>query len=97
LEKKFQNLKSKKEKHRGDKLDEKKTVVNLSRRPLSEIECSILRKGLNYAVAPTRAPKLEIIKSIETAAVRLAPEKAEDYCLITIVIYLSIRYHAVFT
>jgi valyl-tRNA synthetase len=32
---------------------------------------------LNYAVA--RAPKFEIIKSIETAAVRLASERAEDY------------------
>jgi hypothetical protein len=38
-----------------------------------------LRKGLNYAVAPTIPPKFEIIKSIETAAVRFAPEKAEDY------------------
>jgi hypothetical protein len=79
LEKKFQNLKSKKEKDRGNKHDEKKTVVNLSKRTLSEIECSILRKGSNYAVAPTRPPKFEIIKSVETAAVRLAPEKAQDY------------------
>jgi hypothetical protein len=34
LEKKFQNLKSKKDTHRKDKFDEKKTVVNLSQTPL---------------------------------------------------------------
>jgi valyl-tRNA synthetase len=39
----------------------------------------VLERGLNYAIAPHKIPKFEIIKSIETAAVRLAPEKAEDY------------------
>jgi hypothetical protein len=38
-----------------------------------------LKRGLNFSVAPSKAPKFEIIKSIETAAVRLAPEKAEAY------------------
>jgi hypothetical protein len=39
----------------------------------------VLERGLNYAIATRKIPKFEIIKSIETAAVRLAPEKAEDY------------------
>jgi hypothetical protein len=78
LNKKLCNLK---EQQRGklESSEQKKTVINLSNRVLSETEKSVLERGLNFSVAPSKVPKFEIIKSIETAAVRLAPGKAEAY------------------
>jgi hypothetical protein len=52
------------------------TVVNVSKRVLATTERAVLEKGLNFCMAPKKVPKFEIIKSTETAKVRLAPEKA---------------------
>jgi hypothetical protein len=51
----------------------------VSKRVLTTTERAVLEKGLNFCIAPKKIPKFEIIKSIETATVRLAPEKPEEY------------------
>jgi hypothetical protein len=77
LEKKFKNLI---EKQKGEvEGKSKQTVVNLSKRELSETEQKVLEHGLNFSIASCKTPKFEIIKLIETAAVKLTPEKAECY------------------
>jgi hypothetical protein len=51
-------------------------------RVLIETEQKVLERGLNFSIAPCKATKFEITqitKSIERAAVKLAPEKAERY------------------
>ena len=46
---------------------DKKWVINLSSRKLTEHEESALQKGLNFAVAPKSIPRTELIASVETA------------------------------
>ena len=43
----------------------KKWVVNMSSAVLTKTEKDVLEKGLNFAPAPHKVPKLEIISSIE--------------------------------
>ncbi|XP_015124857.1 uncharacterized protein LOC107046694 [Diachasma alloeum] len=50
------------------------TVKNLSSFPLTEAQVSILAKGHNFAVAPTKIPTQEIISQTETAIFHLPSE-----------------------
>ena len=43
-------------------------VINKSDRNLTECELSVLQKGLNFAVTPTRVPVVEFITGIESAS-----------------------------
>jgi hypothetical protein len=56
-----------------------KLVVNLSSVALTDAQCNVLSKGLNYAVAPARVPKFDYIKAVESTAVHLGPEKASEF------------------
>ncbi|GJQ68061.1 putative Rab GTPase-activating protein 1-like [Trypoxylus dichotomus] len=59
-------------------LDICKTVINLSTLQLSQEQTKVLAKGLNFAVAPTRIPKEEIITQVECVIPRLLAEEAEE-------------------
>lgn len=60
----------------GDNIPNK-TVINLSNRQLSLTESQLLQKWLNFAVAPTQIPNLDIIVAIETSLCRI-PEAAVE-------------------
>ena len=53
-------------------------VVNLSDRPISDDERSILSKGLNFAVTPTSIPIAEIIAGTEVVAKHLSNSDADE-------------------
>ncbi|XP_047002873.1 uncharacterized protein LOC124620249 [Schistocerca americana] len=52
-------------------------VVNLSSHTLSEATTAILAKGMNFAVAPKRVPKEDIIESVEASVRHLPQAEAE--------------------
>ena len=58
------------------RVDKNKWVINLSSRPLSDTEVSLLKKGLNFAVTPTTIPATEIVAKVETAIRTLDSEQA---------------------
>ncbi|XP_047000473.1 uncharacterized protein LOC124616213 [Schistocerca americana] len=58
-------------------LDRRRTVVNLSSHTLSEATTAILAKGMNFAVAPKRVPKEDIIESVEASVRHLPQAEAE--------------------
>ena len=58
-------------------VDKTKWVINLSSRTLNEVEVSLLKKGLNFAVTPTSVPATEIIAKIESAVRLLDAERAD--------------------
>nr|XP_023023193.1 4-aminobutyrate aminotransferase, mitochondrial-like [Leptinotarsa decemlineata] len=51
----------------------------MSFRPLTEIEESLLRKGLNFAIEPTSVPTLEIITAVEFTSFLIDQTKAEEF------------------
>ena len=59
------------------RVDKNKWVINLSSRPLSDTEVSLLKKGLNFAVTPTTIPATEIVAKVETAIRTLDSEQAD--------------------
>ena len=59
------------------RVDKNKWVINLSSRPLSNAEVSLLEKGLNFAVTPTNIPATEIIAKVESAIRTLDSEQAD--------------------
>ncbi|XP_049964591.1 uncharacterized protein LOC126485030 [Schistocerca serialis cubense] len=58
-------------------LDRRRTVVNLSSHTLSEATTAMLAKGMNFAVAPKRVPKEDIIESVEASVRHLPQAEAE--------------------
>lgn len=52
-------------------IDQTKWVMNLSDRPLSDSECSVLMKGLNFSVTPSKIPVDEIVAATELACNQL--------------------------
>ena len=52
----------------GHYLDQRKIVINMSKRALSNSEESILPLGLNFVPAPTSIPELNIIVETEATA-----------------------------
>ena len=55
-----------------------KWVINLSTKPLTPVQRSVLAKGPNFAVTPRQPPNLEYITAIEAACTKLSQQDAEE-------------------
>ena len=55
-----------------------KWVINLSNKPLTPAQRSVLAKGPNFAVTPRQPPNLEHITAIEAACTKLSQQDAEE-------------------
>ena len=55
-----------------------KWVINLSSKPLTKAQGSVLAKGPNFAVSPKHPPNLEYITAIEAACIKLSQQDAEE-------------------
>ena len=55
-----------------------KWVINLSNKPLTPAERSVLAKGLNFVVTPRQPPNLEYITTIEAVCTKLSQQDAEE-------------------
>ena len=55
-----------------------KWVINLSSKPLTPAQRSVLAKGPNFAVSPWQPPNLEYITAIEAACTKLSQQDAEE-------------------
>ena len=55
-----------------------KWVINLSSKPLTLAQRSVLAKGPNFAVTPKQPPNLEYITAIEAARTKLSQQDAEE-------------------
>ena len=55
-----------------------KWVINLSSKPLTKAQRSVLTKGPNFAVSPKHPPNLEYITAIEAACTKLSQQDAEE-------------------
>ena len=55
----------------------KLTGLLISCRPLDDAEISLLKKGLNFAVAPVYIPATEIIAKVESPTIHLDAEQAD--------------------
>ena len=56
-----------------------KWVINLSSKPLTQVQRCVLAKGPNFAVLPRHPPNLEYITAIESACTKLSQLDAEDH------------------
>ena len=61
----------------GHTLDTKRIVINLSDRPLSAAETSLLAKGNNFSITPKTVPTEDIIANIEASIQKLPAEVSE--------------------
>ena len=55
-----------------------KWVINLSSKPLTPAQRSVLAKGPNFVVSPKQPPNLEYITAIEAACTKLSQQDAEE-------------------
>ena len=55
-----------------------KWVINLSNKPLTPAQRSVLAKGPNFAVTPRQPHNLEYITAIEAACTKLSQQDAEE-------------------
>ena len=55
-----------------------KWVINLSSKPLTPAQRSVLAKGPNFVVSPQHPPNLEYIIAIEAACTKLSQQDAEE-------------------
>ena len=55
-----------------------KCVINLSSKPLTPAQRSVLAKGPNFAVTPKQPPNLEYVTAIEAACTKLSQQDAEE-------------------
>ena len=55
-----------------------KWVINLSTKPLTKAQRSVLAKGPNYAVSPKHPPNLEYITAIKEVCTKLSQQDAEE-------------------
>ena len=64
----------------GSSLEEPnpKWVINLSSKPLTQAQRSVLAKGPNFAVSPKHPSNLEYITAIEAACTKLSQHDAEE-------------------
>ena len=58
-------------------VDKNKWVINLSSRPLSDTEVSLLKKGLNFALIPSNIPVTEIVAKVKSTMRTLDSEQAD--------------------
>ena len=63
---------------RGSAMEEPnpKWVINLSSKPLTPAQRSVLAKGPNFVVSPRHPPNLEYIITIESACTKLSQQDA---------------------
>ena len=61
-----------------EEIDTSRWVINNSKRILSTHESSVLKKGLNFAITPTKLPVNDIIAQTEKAARKLSPMAADS-------------------
>ena len=54
-------------------------VINLSSKPLTPAQRSVLAKGPNFAVSPRQPPNLEYITAIEATCTKLSQQDAEEH------------------
>ena len=54
------------------------SVINLSSKPLTPAQRSVLAKGPNFVVSPKQPPNLESITAIEAACTKLSQQDAEE-------------------
>ena len=62
----------------GNNINTDRWVINLSDRTIHNNNRSVLRKGLNYAVTPTKLPITDIITGTEAMAKHLTDTKAAE-------------------
>ena len=55
-----------------------KWVINLSYKPSTPAQRSVLAKGPNFAVSPKQPPDLEYITAIDAACTKLSQQDAEE-------------------
>ena len=55
-----------------------KWVINLSSKPLTPAQRSVLAKGPNFVVSPRQPPNLKYITAIEVACTKLSQQDAEE-------------------
>ena len=55
-----------------------KWVINLSNKPLTPAQRSVLAKGPNFVVTPRQPPNFEYITAIEAACTKLCQQDAEE-------------------
>ena len=75
--KKLSNLSKEKETHHSTSVNKNNWVVNLSKKPLSSAERSILEKGPKFAPTPSKIPVKYIVCEIEAGIVHL-PDDTKD-------------------
>ena len=65
---------------RGNSLENTnpKWVINLSSKPLTQAQRSVLAKGPYFVVTPRHSPNLEYITTIEVACNKLGQQDAEE-------------------
>ena len=56
-----------------------KWVINLSSKPLTPAQRSVLAKGPDFVVTPRHPPNLEYITAIEAACTKLSQQDAEEF------------------
>ena len=55
-----------------------KCFINLSSKPLTQAQRSVLAKGPNFAITPRHPPNIEYIMTIESVCTKLGQEDAEE-------------------
>lgn len=60
-------------------MDANNCVVNLSSRPLTQIENSVLSKGLNFSVVPKSVRVLDFVTAIESTVSQLPEEEGDRF------------------
>jgi hypothetical protein len=53
------------------------SVINLSKKPLTDTERSLLEKGLKFAITPAKIPYKNIIAEVETV-IKDLPDETKD-------------------
>ena len=66
--------------NRGNTLEDPnlKWLINLSRKPLTQAQRSVLAKGPNFVVSPRHPPNVEYITAIESVCTKLGQQDAEE-------------------
>ena len=75
-DKKFYNLRNE-DNYSTHSIDKKNWVVNLSKKPLSSAERSLLEKGPKFAPTPNQIPYKNIVSEVEAAITHL-PDECKD-------------------
>ncbi|XP_068691539.1 uncharacterized protein [Montipora foliosa] len=76
-ENKFTNLRMEAKNDSSNTIDRKNWVINLSHKPLSTAERSLLEKGPKFAPTPRNIPVKDIVSEVEAAISRL-PDDSKD-------------------